>query len=83
MSLYYKCNFTLDVVVLMLCLLVCMQMFAAISPNLRPLYTGALDNRQHWQDLDDLYRAGSYAEIYFTLIVLIHTKEIYKLVLLL
>ncbi|XP_053406737.1 cGMP-specific 3',5'-cyclic phosphodiesterase-like isoform X2 [Mercenaria mercenaria] len=40
------------------------EMFAQINPYLKPLYAGALDNRQHWQHLDDLYREGKTEEVH-------------------
>ncbi|XP_060580416.1 cGMP-specific 3',5'-cyclic phosphodiesterase-like isoform X1 [Ruditapes philippinarum] len=40
------------------------EMFAKINVYLKPLYKGALDNRQHWQHLDDLYREGKTEELH-------------------
>ena len=39
-------------------------MLAKINTYLKPLYMGALDNREHWQHLDDLYREGSYLKMF-------------------
>ncbi|KAL4232241.1 hypothetical protein ACF0H5_009815 [Mactra antiquata] len=38
-------------------------MLSQLNSKLSPLYTGAIDNRTHWQELDDLYREGKTEEL--------------------
>ncbi|XP_052269841.1 cGMP-specific 3',5'-cyclic phosphodiesterase-like isoform X2 [Dreissena polymorpha] len=39
------------------------EMLASVQPGLKPLHSGVLNNRTHWIELDQMYKAGKTEEL--------------------